>query len=465
VGVVGGATWQRRGTLAALIRLSYFALPLTVSCLFSALVTRNHAVQGLPIVLRCLLVLGLATVVLVASHRSLARLLPLAALLEVSVAFPGEAPSRYLVARDAGNVAKLREIVEKAQRGETVVKDDDAQAAREILALVAALRSHDSRTRGHSERVRVFTDLIAQEMQMRPTDRERLRWAALLHDVGKLKVPAAVLNKPGKLNEAEWDMIRLHPDAGARLAAPLNEWLGEWSRTIPDHHERFDGTGYPRGLAGEDISMGGRILAVADSFEVMTSARSYKKPMSREDALRELRRCSLAQFDPQVVRAMLAISAPKLRWAMGPLAWIASTPFALATPAASAIVMQAGAAALSVGAVAVVAPLSASAATPTAAHAVATTKTSTPAHTSKAAAGADPTVIPTPHPSATNTAPKAATKAKLPTASKPPKTVTKTPPTPRPTKTAVKPAPAPKPTKAATPGKGSKPPKKPKPGH
>ena len=350
--------WERRTSLAVLVRLTYLGLPLAMSFGASLVLTRIDAVEALPWVGRWLLVLAIASLVLAVVHRSLARLLPLAALLEVSVAFPGDAPSRYAVARDAGNTAKLREIVERAQRGDPVVKVDDAQAAREILALVAALRAHDSRTRGHSERVRIFADLIAQEMHLGGSSRERLRWAALLHDVGKLQIPAAVLNKSGKLDSSEWDMVRLHPDAGARLTAPLQGWLGSWSRTIPDHHERYDGTGYPRGLAGEDISLGGRILAVADSFEVMTAARSYKKPMSREAALRELRRCSAAQFDPAVVRALLAISAPRLRWAMGPLAWIASTPLALAAPAAaSTVVMQTGAAALSVSAVAVGAPL------------------------------------------------------------------------------------------------------------
>ncbi len=350
-------SWRRRAGLAASIRLGYCGLPLALSFLASALVTRVDAVAALPTFWRWVFVVGLSSLVLVLVHRSLAQLLPLAALLEVSVAFPGEAPSRYAVARDAGNVAKLREIVAKAQRGDAVVRADDAQAAREILALVAALRSHDSRTRGHSERVRVFTDLIAQEMDLRPDDRERLRWAALLHDVGKLKIPASVLNKPGRLNESEWAMIRLHPDAGTRLTAPLASWLGDWSRTIADHHEKYDGTGYPRGLAAADISLGGRILAVADAFEVMTAARSYKRPLSREDALRELRRCATTQFDPAVVRAMLAVSTPRLRWAMGPLAWAASTPFALATPAGSTIVMQGGAAVLSVTTVAAVSPL------------------------------------------------------------------------------------------------------------
>jgi putative nucleotidyltransferase with HDIG domain len=360
VGEPRGDMWRRRAVLAGLVRLTYLVLPLGLACVASGLLTTSQTVQQLPMAARLLLVVALSTVVLIAAHRALACVLPLAALLEISVAFPGEAPSRFAVARDAGNVAKLREIVMKAQRGEVLIHAGDEHAAQEILALVAALRSHDSRTRGHSERVRVFADLIAEQMQLRPDDRERLRWAALLHDVGKLQVPASVLNKPGKLDDGEWTQIRLHPDTGARLAAPLCGWLGEWARTIPEHHERYDGTGYPRGLAGAQISMGGRILAVADSFEVMTAARSYKQPMPRGEALRELRRFAGDQFDPQVVRAMLAVSVPKLRWAMGPLAWAASTPFALASPTAATVVLQTSAAAFTVGTIGVagvIAPL------------------------------------------------------------------------------------------------------------
>jgi HD-GYP domain-containing protein (c-di-GMP phosphodiesterase class II) len=141
------------------------------------------------------MVLAASTVVFVGMHRSLAQLLPLAAMLELSVTFPGPAPSRYVVARDAGDPTKLQEIVARAQRGDPMVNLVDADAARDILGLVAALGSHDLQTRGHSERVRVYTDLISEQMRLPPEERGHLRWAALLHDVGKLKVPAAVESK------------------------------------------------------------------------------------------------------------------------------------------------------------------------------------------------------------------------------------------------------------------------------
>jgi HD-GYP domain-containing protein (c-di-GMP phosphodiesterase class II) len=100
-------------------------------------------------------------------------------------------------------------------------------------------------------------------------------------------------------------------------------WLGEFAPVIIQHHERWDGTGYPAGLAGHDICEGARIVAVADAFEVMTAARSYKRPMTRGVALREMTKLAGTQFDPACVRALLSISAPRLRWAIGPWAWLA----------------------------------------------------------------------------------------------------------------------------------------------
>jgi hypothetical protein len=145
--------------------------------------------------------------------------------------------------------------------------------------------------------------------------------------MGKITVPPAILNKRGKPTDAEWAILQNHPARGEELVAPVADWLGEWIHAVGGHHERWDGTGYPRKLAGHDIPRSAAIVAVADSFEVMTAVRSYKSAMSLADARAELTRCSGTHFNPDMVRAFLNISLPKLRRAGGALASLAHVPF------------------------------------------------------------------------------------------------------------------------------------------
>jgi hypothetical protein len=328
-----------------------FLGPLVVSLLVTAVASRaDPAPAGVgPRVAWWGGLLVLATAVVWITDRALRRLLPLAALLEMSVLFPGQAPNRFAVARQAGATRQLEELVAKARESDE--STEPVIAASRILALVGALRSHDRATRGHSERVRVMTDLIADEMGLPAGERDRLRWAALLHDIGKLDVPARILNKPGKPTVKEWERLQQHPAHGQQLAAPLLEWLGAYGPVIIQHHERWDGTGYPAGLKGADICTGARIVAVADAFEVMTAARAYKKPMTRAVALREMATMSGTQFDPHVVRALLSISAPRLRWAIGPTAWLAQVPIIGTAPSFASVTAAAGQAAAGASAV------------------------------------------------------------------------------------------------------------------
>lgn len=276
-----------------------------------------------------------STVVLIGVERAARRLLPLVMLLRLSLTFPDRAPSRLAIALRAGNLMRRERIGVDA--AEPVTAQEQAER---LLTLVAALNTHDRRTRGHSERVRAFTDLVAEEIGLAPEDANRLRWAALLHDIGKLEVPTTILNKRGALNEIEHAIITEHPDAGARLAGPLAEWLGEWRHAIDQHHEKFDGTGYPRQLSGYDISEAGRIVAVTDAFETMTAVRSYKKASSVPDAREELVRGSGTHFDPDVVRAFLAISLPRLYRVIGPLAIVADIPVLVLLSNAGARALQ-----------------------------------------------------------------------------------------------------------------------------
>jgi hypothetical protein len=148
-----------------------------------------------------------------------------------------------------------------------------------------------------------------------------------------------VLNKRGELDGRERTAVRRHPVHGEELAQPLAAWLGEWIHAIGDHHEKYDGTGYPTGRAGNEISLGGRIVSVTDSFETMTAVRSYNRPKGPREAREELTRCAGTHFDPSVVRAFLGISLGRLRWTAGIAAFLAQLPILGVTARASAQVV------------------------------------------------------------------------------------------------------------------------------
>ena len=319
-GPTKGATdrgWQPRPWQAFALRAGVFIAPIVVSFVCVRLVApwlwRPDGWAGAAVYIIQIAVLGATTATIAA--RIARRFLPLAALLNMTLVFPDHAPSRFGVALRSGSLAKLRKA---AEHHETLLPQE---AAETIVSLVTQLGRHERLTRGHTERVRAYADLIAQEMDLSKADRELLAWGAMIHDIGKLEVPADILNLDGRPDDEQWALLRNHPAAGAAIVEPLADWLAPWHLAAGEHHERWDGGGYPHGLAGEKISLAGRIVAVADAYDVITSTRSYKKAMEGEAAREELVRCSGTQFDPQVVRAMLEASlhAPTNR--LGAFAW------------------------------------------------------------------------------------------------------------------------------------------------
>ncbi len=182
-----------------------------------------------------------------------------------------------------------------------------------MAALCQAVETKDFYTRGHSERVSRGATMLARQIGMGAERVEAIRYAGMLHDVGKLGVPTKVLQKTGPLTEEELAAIQLHPMRGLEIVRQIG-FLTEALDGIMHHHERMDGKGYPMGLAGDEIPEFARVIAVADAFDSMTSTRSYRGARSVEDAVAELRKCAGLQFDPLLVDAFIAALSQE-RWA------------------------------------------------------------------------------------------------------------------------------------------------------
>ncbi|WP_290117987.1 HD-GYP domain-containing protein [Actinomadura sp. DC4] len=174
-----------------------------------------------------------------------------------------------------------------------------------IAALCQAVETKDYYTRGHSERVSRGSVMIAQAIGMRPERIGAIRYAGMLHDVGKLGVPTKVLQKSGDLTEEEYAAIQLHPMRGLEIVREIG-FLDEALNGIMHHHEKIDGTGYPMGLAGSEIPEFARVISVADAFDSMTSTRSYRAARSLDEGISELRRSAGTHFDPELVEAFIA---------------------------------------------------------------------------------------------------------------------------------------------------------------
>jgi response regulator RpfG family c-di-GMP phosphodiesterase len=180
-----------------------------------------------------------------------------------------------------------------------------------LEALMEAVDTRDTETQGHSHHVSEFTLVVARRLGVIEPELTQMKWGALLHDVGKIGIPDAILHKPGPLTAEEWIEMRKHPEMGRRILVGI-KFLEGAIPIVYCHQERYDGTGYPRGLVGDQIPLGARIFAVVDTLDAMTRNRPYRKAMEYESARQEVIAFSGTQFDPRVVEGFLQI--PEEEW-------------------------------------------------------------------------------------------------------------------------------------------------------
>lgn len=175
-----------------------------------------------------------------------------------------------------------------------------------IKSIAHALDAKDKYTHGHSMRVTLYSLALAKKLDLQDDLLEEIETAGLLHDIGKIAIPEKILLKPGKLTEEEFNVIKTHPELGERFVTGI-EKLKLISNWLKSHHERYDGKGYPDGLLGEEIPISSRIIAIADTYDAMTSSRAYRTAMSHEIAMDEIKRCSGTQFDPNLAELFISI--------------------------------------------------------------------------------------------------------------------------------------------------------------
>jgi len=207
---------------------------------------------------------------------------------------------------------RTEELVEKNQQVEDLYQELQETYEATLQALVTALDFRDNETQGHSYRVVEYAVMVAERMCIGEPELTWIRRGAILHDVGKIGIPDSILRKPGKLDAEEWREMQKHPEMGYRMLQHI-PFLEPALDIVLCHQERFDGSGYPRGLSTEEIPLGARIFAVVDTFDAMTSDRPYRQALGIEEACAEIREWSGRQFDPAVAAAFLSIEAERWR--------------------------------------------------------------------------------------------------------------------------------------------------------
>ena len=180
---------------------------------------------------------------------------------------------------------------------------DDMQ---DMMRMARTVEEKDETTEDHCTRIERLAVLTGERLGMFGQDLVDLSYAAYLHDVGKTKVPDEILGKSAPLTDSEWQIMRKHPEFGAEMLRE-KEFLGMADKIVAAHHERYDGTGYPKGLKGEEIPLGARIIAVVDTYDAITSERPYQRAQAKQAAIRELKEHAGTQLDPRVVKAFLSL--------------------------------------------------------------------------------------------------------------------------------------------------------------
>jgi putative nucleotidyltransferase with HDIG domain len=181
-----------------------------------------------------------------------------------------------------------------------------------LRSLISIIEAKDPYTKGHTERVASYSVALANRVDLREDDLKRIMFAALMHDIGKMGVLDEIVNKPGALTEAEWELMRAHPVVGAGIVEKM-EFLNGTADIVRYHHEAWNGKGYPDGLRGDDIPLGARIVTVADSFDAMTTDRPYRKALTVDQAIAQLEGGAGVQFDADLVKVFVKYIRDKER--------------------------------------------------------------------------------------------------------------------------------------------------------